>query len=126
MRISDTEVELMKILWERSPLGTPDLVSEGVKRFSWDESTTKTLIARLYKKGAIQRTGEKRCYLYSPAITADSWKKTTLRNFVEKMFSSDPLEMMSFFAKSEKLSSADLKRLEKIISNNTDNKGDEK
>ena len=50
--ISAAEADVMEVLWEHHPAGTDEIVTALSRRRQWHESTIKTLLDRLRKKGA--------------------------------------------------------------------------
>jgi BlaI family transcriptional regulator, penicillinase repressor len=67
-RISDAEWQVMKVLWQESPL-TASIVIERLKSNSnWSPKTIQTLIARLVKKGALAVNKESSLNQYYPLV----------------------------------------------------------
>ena len=52
-KISDSEWEVMKLVWKNHPLSSDDIVSSLVHRMNCSPQTIKTFINRLVKKGAL-------------------------------------------------------------------------
>lgn len=113
--ISNSELEVMRVLWERGDLSAPELVEELGQRCSWEENTIKTLLFRLVKKGAVRQEGIKRCYRYIPEIGRDDYREEAGGRLIEQVFDSNPGAMMCFFARREKLSKKDIAELRKIL-----------
>ena len=58
--ISDSELEVMKVLWDKAPRTLPQVV-EAVRRVNpWESVTVKTLLNRLVRKQAVRQEGERR------------------------------------------------------------------
>ena len=73
--ISDSELEVMKVLWDKAPRTLPQVV-EAVRRVNpWESVTVKTLLNRLVRKQAVRQEGERRSYLYSPEITREEYRR---------------------------------------------------
>ena len=53
-RISEAEWEVMKVLWDASPITANQIVEILSKRTFWQRETIRTLINRLVRKKAIQ------------------------------------------------------------------------
>ncbi len=121
MRISESELEVMKLLWEKSPADLPELIERTKQRRDWDESTIKTLLRRLVGKGAIRRTGERRSYQYTPAISFREYRVDLLRHVAKSFFGSNLVEMFCFFVREEKLSAEELGELEAILKKGSEN-----
>ena len=66
-RISEVEWEIMRVIWERSPISASEIIDALVASdASWHPKTAKTLLNRLVKKGALGFSKEGRLYLYRP------------------------------------------------------------
>lgn len=115
MKISESELEIMKPLWEKSPQTAAELLNTVQQEFNWEATTVRTMLQRLVEKGAVRQSGQKRSYTYSPIVSADEYRGATLRQIVEKMFNSSPAEMLCFFARQEKLSDSEIAELEDIL-----------
>ncbi len=115
MKISENELELMKLLWEKSPQSAMELLAAVRRKIAWEATTVRTMLQRLVEKGAVRQEGAKRSYAYIPAVSADEYRGATLRRLKEKMFDSDPMELLCFFVRQEKLSAAEIAELEKIL-----------
>ncbi len=114
--ISGSELEVMKLLWERAPLSGPELVA-GLEKAGcgWEENTIKTLLARLVKKGAVAQEGRKRMYSYRPLIGRDEYREEAAGRLVDQVFDSNPAELVCFFARQGRLSPEDIEELKAIL-----------
>lgn len=119
--ISNSELELMKLLWECSPLSAPALVERVRRSCDWEENTIRTLLARLVKKGAVEQQGQKRSYTYVPRITRDEYREEASCRLVEQVFNSRPGALMSFFVRKGKLSREDIAELKQLLKEAEDN-----
>ena len=52
-KISDAELEVLKVIWDKNIVTSLDIIYE-LRRYNWSNNTVRTLIKRLYKKGAIE------------------------------------------------------------------------
>ena len=67
--MSPSERQIMRVLWA-NPNSTSGYIIEQLQRsFSWSDSTIKTLIIRLSKKGYIQIDDRKKPFHYSATIS---------------------------------------------------------
>lgn len=85
-KISNAELEVMKILWrEQASVPFSDIRSELQKAKGWEKSTINTLIRRLVEKGVI--SAEKRGVTqYSPNITEKEYKLSEEQNLINKLY----------------------------------------
>ncbi|WP_304943909.1 BlaI/MecI/CopY family transcriptional regulator, partial [Vallitalea guaymasensis] len=51
--ISDSELEVMKLIWYKNPITSDEIINSLSEKMSWNPQTIKTFITRLVKKKAI-------------------------------------------------------------------------
>lgn len=67
MLLSDTEMEVLKALWEKSPRSARELHDDLSARMNWALSTTRTVIERMRAKELVQREDVHGLAVYRPA-----------------------------------------------------------
>lgn len=115
IRIPESELEIMKVLWERSPQTLPEIVGNVRRVMPWEAVTVKTLLGRLVKKQFVRRSGSRRNYLYEPLVERAAVLKSSVRRFMDTMFDGAPGAMLSFFVRSGELSPEEIEELERTI-----------
>ena len=70
-RISDTEWEIMHLVWEAGPLFAQAAVDALAPRRGWSPRTVKTLLGRLVKKGFLGFEVEGKRYRYHALVSRD-------------------------------------------------------
>lgn len=115
IRIPESELEIMKVLWERSPQTLPEIVRNVRRVMPWEAVTVKTLLGRLVKKEFVRRSGSRRNYLYEPLVERAAVLKSSVRRFMDTMFDGAPGAMLSFFVRSGELSQEEIAELERTI-----------
>lgn len=115
-RITETEWELMRVLWNRAPLSASDVIASlQSEDASWHPKTVKTFLGRLVKKGALDFEQEGRAYLYRPVVSEDECKGSASESFLRQVFDNSVGELMVHFARNKKLSAAEIKELKAIL-----------
>ncbi|MPY23385.1 BlaI/MecI/CopY family transcriptional regulator [Shewanella psychropiezotolerans] len=115
--ISNSELAVLNILWESSPISSNEVVKKLADSNEWHEKTVKTLLNRLVKKQAIGFQKKGRGYLYSPLINQSEYQIKESQSFVERMFSGRIAPLVAGFAKENKLSAEDVAELKTLIDN---------
>lgn len=115
-RISDTEWEVMTVLWNQSPLSAAQVVSalQAVDP-SWHEQTVKTLLNRLMKKQALGYRKEGRAYLYRPLVTKEDCVGAVSESFLTRVFGGSLQPLLAYFVESRKLSTEEIAELKRLI-----------
>jgi BlaI family penicillinase repressor len=114
-RISEAEWEVMKVLWEKSPLTANDIVEVLSKRVSWQRETIRTLVNRLVQKKAIHFEKKGRQYHYHPVVMEADCIKAQTRSFLRR-FRADAIEpMLAALVEEQRLSPEQIARLKEIL-----------
>ena len=113
--ISEAESVVMQVIWERGPLPTEDVVAALEDHGKWQETTVKTLLNRLLKKGALSAEKDSRRYVYSAVLTRDAWLADESHGFLDRMFGGRVAPLVSYFSQQKKLGKKDIEELKRII-----------
>lgn len=114
-RISESEYEIMKLIWDEAPISTNDVVKrfEGIN--DWSPKTVQTLLARLVKKGALGYEKKGRVYIYTPLIKEEEYIHSESSSFLKKFFDGALNSMVLNFIDDEKLTDQDINELIRIL-----------
>lgn len=116
--ISDSEFEVMKIIWDKSPVKSKEIIASLSNTKDWNEQTIKTLINRLLKKGAISFEKEGRNYSYYPLIKKKDYIQKESKSFLQKFYDGSINSMFSHFIKDKRLSKSDIEELKELLEEN--------
>ena len=114
-RISESEIEVLKVLWDDSPLAAADLAARVPAARNWSLTTVKTLLARLVEKGAVSTVREGRRFLYSPLIGRDALSGRQAKHLVDRLFGGRVSPLVAQLADQRELDEADLAELEALV-----------
>lgn len=114
-KISDSEWEVMEVLWKKSPLTSSEIIEILKQYISWNPKTIHTLISRLVKKDAIEVKKDAPFYLYYPKVSQEECRKIETRSFIKKVYNGSIHLLISNFIKNEKLSDEEIKELKQIL-----------
>ncbi|CAM3092257.1 copper transport repressor, CopY/TcrY family [Lactobacillus bombicola] len=67
--VSEAEWEVMRIIWTLGETHTGDVIEQLQTKKHWSESTIKTLMGRLVKKGLLQTRKDGRRFAYSATVS---------------------------------------------------------
>lgn len=113
--ISAAESVVMEVLWRSSPIATEDVMAALEPNGKWQESTVKTLLNRLLKKGAVSARKEGRRYLYSPLLKRKQWLSHESVGFLNRLFDGRVAPFVAHFSQQRKLSKSDIADLKRLI-----------
>ena len=114
--ISESELEVMQVLWKNGESTSLEIVKEVSKKKEWKTNTIMTLVSRLVSKEFIEVIRDKgNLLLYKPLINETTYKTKETNNFIDRLYEGSLSNMLASFAKSKKLSKKDLEDLMKLI-----------
>lgn len=110
--IADSELPIMKVLWEKGTLASPQIF----ENMPGNKSTLKTLLQRLVAKGAVTaQENTSRTYLYTAAITQQEYINSERKSFLQKAFDGSAKKMLLNFVQEEKITKEELQQLMDMI-----------
>lgn len=115
IKISESEWEVMKLLWGKSPLTSEEMVESLSQKRGWTKETIKTYIVRLSKKGAIGYDKVGRIYKYYPVLSDEECRKFENKSFLEKVYDGSLGILFTNFLKQEDLSIDEIEELEQLL-----------
>jgi predicted transcriptional regulator len=115
IQISAAESIVMQVIWGRDSIPTEDVIAALEKHGKWQESTVKTLLNRLLKKGALKARKDNRRYLYSAVLTREEWLAAESHGFLDRMFGGRVAPLVSYFSERKKLGKKDIEDLKRLI-----------
>lgn len=110
--ISDGELEVMKVLWERSPQTLPEVIANVRKNRDWGGGTIKTMLTRLYRKKLLRLEGVRRQYRYWPLVSREAYLESASDDFLAQTFEGAPTALLSFLVQKGKITERDLEALQ--------------
>ncbi|CAM2078185.1 MAG: BlaI/MecI/CopY family transcriptional regulator [Clostridium sp.] len=116
-KISDSEWEIMKIIWQNDSITSTKIINELQEKTNWKSSTIKTLINRLLNKEAISFTKKGKEYYYFSIVSEEECIKKESKSFLSKVFNGSLNSMVVNFVKSQKLTKTEIDELKSILDN---------
>ena len=109
--ISEAEHQVMKVIWNDSPITAMAIIRELTKETDWKPNTIKTFLNRLLKKGAIGYEKSGKEYHYYPLIKEADFLKSESRLFLERIFGGSLKPMLVTMVENEDLTLEDIEDL---------------
>jgi BlaI family penicillinase repressor len=115
-KVSDTEWEIMRIVWAQHPITATDIIARLVAIDpSWHPKTARTLLARLVEKKALDYEARGRVYVYEPRVTEEECVAAASGSFVERVFGGSLKPMLAHFIEQRHLTRAELDELRALL-----------
>jgi BlaI family transcriptional regulator, penicillinase repressor len=120
-KITEAELEIMKVLWEKSPQTANEVIEKLELTMDWKPKTIRTLINRLVQKEAVSYHQENgRMYEYFPLVSQDYYLQVETKSLLKRFYGAAFKPLLVNFLKEEKLSSEDINELKRILEQKTE------
>lgn len=118
-QISESEFEVMKIVWKCAPISTTEITDRLVATTSWSPKTIQTLIKRLVTKGALTYEKHSRVFVYTPLVDEEEYIGQKSNSFLKRFYGGDFSAMLSAYLDHGKLSEHEIDSLRALLSKNS-------
>lgn len=117
-KLTQQEEEAMQLIWRNSGGFIKELL-ESRPDYKVPYTTLASTVKNLEKKGFVRGVKYANSYRYEPLISEEVYKNQFIRGFVSNYFKNSYKELVSFFAKEEKITADELKEIIRLIDNKT-------
>lgn len=117
-KLSDTEMELMEVIWECDPpVTSTELLRIFIQRGKeWKAQTISTFLSRLVDKGALKATRHGRTNKYAPIISPKDYKLAETQQVLDGLYQGSVKNLIAALYDGDKLSDEDIAELKQWFS----------
>jgi predicted transcriptional regulator len=123
--LTEAELRLMKVLWERGESTVSDLVSGVSDTTPLAYTSVLTTIRILEKKGYVRHRQEGRAFLYCPCVAEQDAGQTEVRHLLQRFFGNSRERLLLSLLGDDQISPEELKRLKEAIASTPDDQMDQ-
>ena len=114
-RISDSELEIMKLLWKSEEALSSTEIREQLQRsMGWEATTIKTLISRLVNKKAVLQE-KRKVYYYSPIISEKEYNSWATGRLIDRLYKGSASALVAALVDSKGLTDSDIEELRALF-----------
>jgi len=114
--ISDAEWEVMKALWESSPVSVNELAERLAPAKRWHSKTVRTMLNRLRRKGAVSHTVVDGVYHYHAAVSRENCTRRAAESFIDRVFDGALTPMIAHLVRRRPLTAEEKSEIKKLLS----------
>ncbi|MBT9392951.1 BlaI/MecI/CopY family transcriptional regulator [Hymenobacter sp. NST-14] len=115
-RLTQPEEDAMRVFWELDGGFIKDVL-ERLPEPRPPYTTLASTVRNLERKGYLSAEKLGNTFRFTPALAAEDYRKRFLGTFVGDYFRNSYKELVSFFAKEQKISAEELKEIVRLIEN---------
>jgi predicted transcriptional regulator len=113
--LAEREAQLMEVLWDHGPSTVSDVQAHLHDELAY--TTVLTMLRNLESKGYVGHAEEGRAHRYHALIERSAAQEGALKALISKLFKGSSDALLMHLVSSEKLSAAQLKRIEAQLRN---------
>ncbi|MEK3889404.1 penicillinase repressor BlaI [Bacillus sp. FSL K6-3431] len=113
--ISESEWEIMHVLWNRSPRTANEVISSVQEKTDWKSKTVRTLLDRLTQKKVVGVNKDQRVYTFYPLYSQEECQSAETHSFINRIYGGTLKSMLVQFIQEDSLSEDDIKELRSIL-----------
>lgn len=113
-KLTNKEEEIMHILWKLEKAFVKDILAE-YNDNKPHYNTLSTMVRNLEDKGYVSHEAFGKTHRYFPIIKKENYRKNFINTAIDNYFNSSYKNVVSFFAKEEKISVEELKDIIRLI-----------
>ena len=120
MRLPDTELEIMKAIWEKGEtLSTSEVKALLERQRPWNVSALQTLLNRLIDRGFLESYKEGKNRFYTPLVSEKEYLAVENKAFLDKVNDRSVTKLVASLFDSHSISETDLDELAAFIRSKT-------
>lgn len=109
--MTESEENLAKIIWEKEPIKSADLVKLCEEKFEWKKSTTYTMLKRIVEKKIVINENS----VVTSLISEREYYSKRSKDFLKENFGGSLPNFLTAFSKTNKLTTKEIEELQKLI-----------
>ncbi|WP_396170778.1 BlaI/MecI/CopY family transcriptional regulator [Flavobacterium sp.] len=113
-KLTNKEEEIMQILWKLKKAFVKEVLAE-ITEEQPHYNTLSTIIRNLEEKGFVSHNAFGNTHQYFPIVKMEDYRKRFINTAIDTYFDSSYKNMVSFFAKEEKISAEELREILAMI-----------
>ena len=113
-KLTNKEEEIMHILWKLKKAFVKEVMAE-ITKDQPHYNTLSTIVRNLEEKGFVSHNAFGNTHQYFPIVSIEDYRKRFMNTAIDNYFNSSYKNMVSFFAKEEKISATELREILAMI-----------
>jgi predicted transcriptional regulator len=113
--LTEHELEIMQIVWQRPTVTVRDVYEELLKRRKIAYTTVMTMLGILEEKGFLKKNQGEKAYVYRPAQPKSKVVGSMVNDFVSRVFDGSAKPLLVHLVENEHLSEQELDEIARLM-----------
>ncbi len=120
--LSESQLALMRILWQRPESSVSDVVEAMREQRSLAHTTVATMLSRLEKRGLVRTRKEGRQFLYSATVSKSDIQKSMVSDLLSSLFLGNARALLSHLVQEDEIKQEDLDHIRALLKDHQQSK----
>lgn len=122
-KLSDTEFEVMKVVWDNEAPITTNLIMEKLgKKRNWKLPTVLSLMTRLVEKEFLRTEKNSKERTYFPIVVKEDYLKVETKRFLKSFHENSLSNFVDILYSDEEMTNSDIEEILEILGERGENK----
>ena len=113
--LSDLQLDLMRVLWQRSEASTAEVAEELARSRGLAHTTVATLLTRLEKRGLVSVRRDGRQLVYRAEVEEGAVRRSMVSGLLGSLFGGDARALVAHLVREEEIAPGDLEALRRAL-----------
>ncbi len=113
--MTDQELEIMKIVWQRGNATVREVYEELLKHRKIAYTTVMTMMGILEQKGRLARDGGDRAYVYTPTEPAGQVVGSMVQDFIKRVFNGSAKPLLVHLVENRDITEGEIREIGKLL-----------
>ena len=113
--LTQAEWTIMRVIWQHREVIVRDVYQALAEHKGWAQTTVRTMMERLAKKGYLKQKKIGPVYLYQPAVAKKQVVRQAMRNLLARATGEGLLDLVACAVEEGAISDQELEQLEQLI-----------
>jgi BlaI family penicillinase repressor len=114
---TESELEILQVLWERNSATVRDVHEELMQTKDVGYTTTLKLMQIMFEKGLVTRDDSSKTHIYQPAVSRERTQKHLVGKMIDTLFSGSSAQLVIQALGNHKSSQQELEEIQKLLDN---------
>lgn len=114
-QLSDLQLAIMSILWEREEATVAQVHEAMHATRTLAMTTVATLLSRLEKRGLIAHRSSGRQFIYCPRVSEKEVRRSMVAHLTDRLFQGNAAELVSHLLTSREIDAGDVARVRELL-----------
>ena len=114
---TESELEILQVLWERDKASVREVHEELLKSKEAGYTTTLKLMQIMFEKGLVSRDDSFKTHIYRPSVSKEKTQQHLLGKMINTLFGGSSTELVLQALGNHKASASELEEIQRLLNN---------